>query len=70
MQIIPIHHPLNATVRVPGSKSLTNRENILTAIHRLQAQLDTLEMQLAASDFPSLEATLDQAQSQYRRFGS
>jgi prephenate dehydrogenase len=48
----------------------TNRENILTAIHRVQAQLDTLEMQLSNSDFASLESTLDQAQSQYRRFAS
>ncbi|MFZ5882076.1 MAG: prephenate dehydrogenase [Chloroflexota bacterium] len=46
----------------------TNRENILAAIHRLQAQLDTLEMQLAASDFANLEATLNQAQSQHRLF--
>jgi prephenate dehydrogenase len=43
----------------------TNRENILSAIHRLQAQLDTLEMQLAASDFDSLEATLDQSRAAY-----
>jgi prephenate dehydrogenase len=48
----------------------TNRENILTAIHRLQAQLDTLEMQLSTSDFASLEATLDEAQNHYRGFTS
>jgi len=43
----------------------TNRENILTAIHRLQSQLDTLEMQLSSSDFTSLEATLDLSRAAY-----
>jgi 3-phosphoshikimate 1-carboxyvinyltransferase len=32
MEIIPIHHPLNATVRVPGSKSLTNRALLISAL--------------------------------------
>ena len=32
MQIIPIHHPLNATVRVPGSKSLTNRALLIASL--------------------------------------
>jgi len=32
MQIIPINHPLNATVRVPGSKSLTNRALLISAL--------------------------------------
>ena len=32
MQITPIHHPLNATVRVPGSKSLTNRALLIAAL--------------------------------------
>jgi 3-phosphoshikimate 1-carboxyvinyltransferase len=32
MQIIPIHHPLSATVRVPGSKSLTNRALLISAL--------------------------------------
>jgi len=32
MQIIPISHPLNATVRVPGSKSLTNRALLIAAL--------------------------------------
>ena len=30
--IIPISHPLNATVRVPGSKSLTNRALLIAAL--------------------------------------
>ncbi len=32
LKIIPIKHPLNATVRVPGSKSLTNRALLISAL--------------------------------------
>ena len=32
MKIIPITHPLSATVRVPGSKSLTNRALFIAAL--------------------------------------
>jgi len=32
MQITPIRHPLNASVRVPGSKSLTNRALLISAL--------------------------------------
>lgn len=32
MQIIPVTHPLHATVRVPGSKSLTNRALLIAAL--------------------------------------
>ncbi|NOH01841.1 MAG: 3-phosphoshikimate 1-carboxyvinyltransferase [Chloroflexi bacterium] len=32
MRIIPIPHPLNAAVRVPGSKSLTNRALLIAAL--------------------------------------
>jgi 3-phosphoshikimate 1-carboxyvinyltransferase len=32
MKIIPISHPLNATVRVPGSKSLTNRALLIASL--------------------------------------
>jgi 3-phosphoshikimate 1-carboxyvinyltransferase len=32
MKIIPITYPLNATVRVPGSKSLTNRALLIAAL--------------------------------------
>ena len=32
LQITPINHPLNATVRVPGSKSLTNRALLIAAL--------------------------------------
>ena len=34
MQIIPIPHPLSATVQVPGSKSLTNRALLIAALAR------------------------------------
>lgn len=32
MQIVPIQHPLRATVRVPGSKSLTNRALLIASL--------------------------------------
>src|SRR6185503_4870886 len=32
LQIRPIPHPLNATIRVPGSKSLTNRALLIAAL--------------------------------------
>ena len=32
MQILPIPHPLSATVRVPGSKSLTNRALLIASL--------------------------------------
>ncbi|MFN8463757.1 MAG: hypothetical protein U0X93_18535 [Anaerolineales bacterium] len=32
MRITPLPHPLNATVRVPGSKSLTNRALLIAAL--------------------------------------
>ncbi|MBL8089344.1 MAG: 3-phosphoshikimate 1-carboxyvinyltransferase [Anaerolineales bacterium] len=32
MRIIPINHPLNATVRVPGSKSITNRALLIASL--------------------------------------
>lgn len=32
MKIIPITHPLNATVRVPGSKSITNRALLIASL--------------------------------------
>ena len=39
MKIIPISHPLNATVRVPGSKSLTNRALLIAALANGQTRL-------------------------------
>lgn len=39
MEIIPISHPLNATVRVPGSKSLTNRALLISALTKGKTHL-------------------------------
>lgn len=39
MEIIPIYHPLDATVRVPGSKSLTNRALLISALARGKTRL-------------------------------
>ena len=39
MQITPIPHPLNATVRVPGSKSLTNRALLIAVLANGTTQL-------------------------------
>ena len=32
MQIKPISHPLNATIQVPGSKSITNRALLIASL--------------------------------------
>ena len=39
LQIQPITHPLNATVRVPGSKSLTNRALLIAALAQGKTRL-------------------------------
>jgi 3-phosphoshikimate 1-carboxyvinyltransferase len=39
MQIIPITHRLDATVRVPGSKSLTNRALLISALTNAKTRL-------------------------------
>lgn len=39
LPIISIHHPLDATVRVPGSKSLTNRALLIAALAGGKTQL-------------------------------
>ncbi|MCC7119596.1 MAG: 3-phosphoshikimate 1-carboxyvinyltransferase [Anaerolineales bacterium] len=39
MKITPISHPLNATVRVPGSKSLTNRALLIASLANGQTKL-------------------------------
>lgn len=39
MRIVPITHPINATVRVPGSKSLTNRALLIAALANGQTRL-------------------------------
>jgi len=39
MHIIPITHPLNASVRIPGSKSLTNRALLIAALAQGKTRL-------------------------------
>ena len=39
IEIIPISHPMNASVRVPGSKSLTNRALLVAALAQGQTRL-------------------------------
>jgi 3-phosphoshikimate 1-carboxyvinyltransferase len=39
VQIPPIRHPLHATVRIPGSKSLTNRALLIAALARGRTRL-------------------------------
>jgi 3-phosphoshikimate 1-carboxyvinyltransferase len=40
MKIAPIPHPLNASVRVPGSKSLTNRALLIAALAEGQTRIE------------------------------
>ena len=39
MRIIPITHPLNASVRVPGSKSITNRALLIASLAKGKTKL-------------------------------
>lgn len=39
MQITPVNHPLKATVRVPGSKSLTNRALLIASLAKGKTRL-------------------------------
>lgn len=39
MQILPIPHPLSATIRLPGSKSLTNRALLIAALANRRTHL-------------------------------
>jgi len=57
--------PLDAVVRLPGSKSLTNRELVLSAIaagpSRLRAPLRARDTELMADALRTLGATIDEA---------
>jgi prephenate dehydrogenase len=46
----------------------TNRENVLDALHALQAQLAEVETVLAAEDFSKLEFILNNGQGKYQAF--
>jgi prephenate dehydrogenase len=44
----------------------TNRENVLTVLHRMQSRLAEIENALSASDFSTLNSLLNEAQSKYQ----
>jgi prephenate dehydrogenase len=44
----------------------SNRENVLNALHKMQAQLTELESALSAEDFVKLETILNNARSSYQ----
>jgi hypothetical protein len=46
----------------------SNRENVLTALHRMQAQLAGIESALSAMDYAKLEAILNEARNKYQVF--
>jgi prephenate dehydrogenase len=64
-----------STSRLAGTSSSmmmgvlqSNRENVLTALHGLQAQLAEIESSLSSNDFSRLESLLDQAQTKHQIF--
>jgi prephenate dehydrogenase len=48
----------------------SNRDNVLTAIHRLQDQLSIIESSLSHDDFSSLKETINSASVQYHQLTS
>jgi prephenate dehydrogenase len=46
----------------------SNRENVLTALHRMQTQLAGIESALSTTDYAKLESILNEAQNKYRIF--
>src|SRR5574337_1183252 len=70
LAIKPIPHPLNATVRVPGSKSLTNRALLIAALAKGKTHLtnalfsdDSLYLARALRAL-GFDLQLDEAQSE------
>jgi prephenate dehydrogenase len=64
-----------STSRLAGTSSSmmlgvlqSNRENVLTAVHRMQAQLAGIESALSTMDFVKLESILNEAQNKYQIF--
>lgn len=64
-----------STSRLAGTSSSmmlgvlqSNRENVLTALHALQGQLNEIESSLSSNDFPKLESLLNQAQTKHQIF--
>jgi prephenate dehydrogenase len=54
---------------IMGDILMTNRENVLAALAAFRAQLDILESQLAASDFPALQQQLAYGANLRRKLG-
>jgi len=48
----------------------SNRENVLNALHEMQAKLAELEAALSAEDFAKLETFLNDAQTKYQKIVS
>ena len=48
----------------------SNRENVLTAIQRFQAQLSAFSTALMAEDYETLSALLNEAQAHHRELTS
>jgi prephenate dehydrogenase len=73
-EVAPFVGPgFKSTSRLAGTSSSmmlgvleTNRENVLNAIHAMQAQLAQLESTLSAEDFSQLESILNNARSAYQ----
>jgi len=64
-----------STSRLAGTSSSmmlgvlqSNRENVLNALHGMQAELAQIESALSAGDFEKLESLLNEAQSKYQSF--
>jgi len=64
-----------STSRLAGTSSSmmlgvlqSNRENVLNALHGMQAELAQIESALSAGDFAKLESLLNEAQSKYQTF--
>ena len=64
-----------STSRLAGTSSSmmlgvlqSNRENVLNALHGMQAELAQIEAALSAGDFEKLESLLNEAQSKYQTF--
>lgn len=64
-----------STSRLAGTSSSmmlgvlqSNRENVLNALHGMQAELAQIESALSAGDFAKLESLLNEAQTKYQSF--
>lgn len=75
-EVAPFVGPgFKSTSRLAGTSSSmmlgvlqSNRENVLNALHGMQAELAQIEAALSAGDFEKLESLLNEAQSKYQTF--